>query len=131
MGAMEQGFEALTEAEQGRLGEIAVRVVVPEDTPSDRPIVFIAFNAIFAPIGMSDPFHVTDDEGKVTRIGRVVSREGGCVIFEDRDGYEYELGEGADELAIGSEVRLEGVLFDGGACSDGPIIGATEFTPRG
>ena len=69
MGAMEQGFEALTEAEQGRLGEIAVRVVVPEDTPSDRPIVFIAFNATFAPIGMSDPFHVTDDEGKVTRNG--------------------------------------------------------------
>lgn len=30
-----------------------------------------------------------------------------------------------------TEVRLEGVLFDGGTCTEGPSIGVTEFTPRG
>lgn len=123
VGAMGQGFEALAEAQQGRLGEIAVRVRVPEDTPEERPIVFIAFNAIFAPIGMSDPFHVTDREGKVRRRGQVVSREDGCVLFRDQDGYEYELTGDTAALPVGEDLRIEGVFFNTGPCTNGPTIG--------
>ncbi len=129
VGAMGQGFEALAEAQQGRLGEIAVRVRVPEETPEDRPIVFIAFNAIFAPIGMSDPFHVTDEEGKLRRRGEVVSKEDGCVLFRDQDGYEYELTGETDGLDIGQPVRVEGFFFNTGPCFDGPTIGVSAFRP--
>jgi hypothetical protein len=129
VGAMGQGFEALAEAEQGRLGEIATRVQVPANAPLDRPIVFIAFNAIFAPIGMSDPFHVTDPEGRVQRTGEVVSRDPGCIVFRDRDGYEYELTEGTENLPTEGKVHVEGVFFDGGVCTDGPSIGVAEFRP--
>lgn len=129
VGAMGQGFEALAEVQQGRLGEIAVRVSVPEDTPEDRPIVFIAFNAIFAPIGMSDPFHVTDAEGKVRRRGEVVSREDGCVLFRDRDGYEYELTGEHDGLDVGETIRVEGFFFNTGPCFDGPTIGVSAVRP--
>lgn len=129
VGAMGQGFEALAEVQQGRLGEIATRLEVPDDAPLDRPIVFIAFNAIFAPIGMSDAFHVTDEEGMIRRTGDVISRQDGCVLFRDRDGYEYELTEGTADLPPEGEVRLEGVFFDGGVCTDGPSIGVAEFRP--
>ncbi|NNL29879.1 MAG: hypothetical protein HKO77_02590 [Gemmatimonadetes bacterium] len=130
VGAMGQGFEALVEAQQGRLGEIAVRVSVPEDTPQDRPIVFIAFNAIFAPIGMSDPFHVTDAEGKVRRRGEVVSREDDCVLFRDQDGYEYELTGENDGLQVGEALRVEGFFFNTGPCFDGPTIGVSDARPN-
>ncbi len=129
VGAMGQGFEALAEAQQGRLGEIAVRVRVPEATPEDRPIVFIAFNAIFAPIGMSDPFHVTDEEGKLRRRGEVVSKEDDCVLFRDQDGYEYELTGETDGLEIGQPMRVEGFFFNTGPCFDGPTIGVSAFRP--
>lgn len=125
VGAMGQGFEALTEAEQGRLGEIAVRVEVPRTVSWDRPIVFVAFNAIFAPIGMSDPFHVTDDEGRVRRRGEVVSRTGDCVMFRDQDGYEYELTGETEGLEPGVPVRIDGVFFNTGPCTDGPSIGVS------
>lgn len=125
VGAMGQGFEALAEAEQGRLGEIATRVAVPEHATWDRPIVFVAFNAIFAPIGMSDPFHVTDREGRVQRIGEVTSTADGCVVFRDQDDYEYELTGDTDGLEEGDRVRVEGVFFNTGPCTDGPTIGVS------
>ncbi|MDH3269990.1 MAG: hypothetical protein OEN56_01580 [Gemmatimonadota bacterium] len=129
VGAMGRGFEALTEAEQGRWGEIAVRVEVPADSPWDRPIVFIAFNAIFAPIGMSDPFHVTNDEGLVRRTGEVTSKSDDCVLFMDRDGYTYELTGPTNELQVGVEVRIDGVFFNTGPCSGGPTIGVSRILP--
>jgi hypothetical protein len=125
VGALGQGFEALAEAEQGRLGEIAVRVAVPDHATWDRPIVFVAFNAIFAPIGMSDPFHVTDEEGRVRRSGVVTSTTDGCVTFRDQDDYEYELTGDTEGLEEGDEVRVEGVFFNTGPCTDGPTIGVS------
>ena len=130
VGALGQGFEALAEAEQGRLGEIAVRVEVPDDVPLDRPIVFVAFNAIFAPIGMSDPFHVTDEAGRVRRVGEVISREDDCVMFRDQDDYTYELTGATEELLEGAVVRIEGVFFNAGPCSDGPTIGVSRAQAR-
>lgn len=125
VGAMEQGFEALAEVQQGRLGEIATRIAVPDHVDWERPIVFVAFNANFAPIGMSDPFHVTDDDGRVRRRGEVISRSEDCVMFRDRDGFEYELTGAVDELEEGSPARVEGVFFNTGPCSDGPTIGVS------
>jgi len=125
VGAMQAGFEALAEAQQGRWGEIAVRVQVPATTSWDRPIVFIAFNAVFAPIGLSDPFHVTDQQGRVRRTGQVTDEAESCLTFRDQDGYLYALSGDVGDLRPGYEVRIDGVYFDTGECIDGPTIGVS------
>lgn len=130
IGAIREGFEALTEAEQGRWGEIAVRVQVPETTSWDRPIVFVAFNANFAPIGLSDPFHVTDDDGRVRRVGVLDFEAGGCPMLRDEDGYGYELTGEVEALTTGDAVEVVGVFFESGACTGGPTIGVESVSPR-
>ncbi len=125
VGGINIGFEAIAEVEQGELGEIAVRVRVPETTSWARPIVFIAFNAIFAVIGLSDPFHVTDGEGMVRRTGRVTEEADGCLTFRDQDDNLYALTGGVANLRPGDEVRIDGVYFDTGSCIAGPTIGVS------
>lgn len=128
VGAMNAGFEALAEAQQGQWGEIAVRVQVPQTTSWDRPIVFIAFNAVFAPIGLSDPFHVTDADGRVRRTGHVTEEADGCLTFRDEDDYLYALEGDTAGLSAGDEVRIDGVFFDTGSCHEGPTIGVSAIS---
>lgn len=130
IGAVRDGFEALTEAEQGRWGEIAVRVQVPETTSWERAIVFVAFNANFAPIGMSDPFHVTDEDGRVSRSGTLVFEAGECPMLEDEDGYLYELTGTVDHLRSGDAADVVGVFFEAGPCTGGPTIGVETVNVR-
>ena len=128
IGAMRDGFEVLTEAEQGRLGEIAVRAQVPASTSWERPIVFIAFNAAFAPIGMSDPFHVTNEEGLVRRTGRVESDADGCLTLLDQDDNRYELfGEDAG-LEPEMAVQVDGVYLEAGPCTGGPALAVSRIS---
>jgi hypothetical protein len=127
VGAMREGFEALAEAQQGEWGEIAVRVEVPTTTSWDRPIVFVAFNAIFAPIGMSDPFHVTTPDGLVRRSGTVTEQADGCLVFRDDDTYLYALTGDIGSLEVGDQVTVEGVFFDDSECLDAPSIGVSRI----
>jgi hypothetical protein len=124
IGATQTGFESLAEAPQGELGEISVSVRIPETAPSDRAVVFVAFNAIFSPIGMSDPFHVTDGDGLLRRTGRVVREEGdgSCLSFRDGDDFPYRLTGKVDALRPGSQVVIEGSYTDGGPCGPGDTI---------
>jgi len=126
VGAMHHGFEALVEAQQGEWGEIAVRVAVPADWTWDQPLVFIAFNAVFAPIGMSDPFHVTDEEGRIRRTGTVTEESNGCLMFRDKYDYTYALAGGTESLGAGDEVSVTGIYLDDSPCYDGPTIGVSE-----
>ena len=124
IGATQTGFESLAEAPQGELGEISVSVRIPETAPSDRAVVFVAFNAIFSPIGMSDPFHVTDDDGLLRRTGRVVREEGdgSCLSFRDGDDFPYRLTGNVDALRPGAEAVIEGSYTEGGPCGPGDTI---------
>ena len=124
IGATHTGFESLAEAPQGELGEISVDVRIPPSAPVDRAVVFVAFNAIFSPIGMSDPFHVTDENGLVRRTGSVVApeAEGRCLAFRDTDDFPYLLTGNLSGLEPGSEVVIEGAYSEGGACGEGDTI---------
>ena len=90
-GATRTGFEALFEVPQGMWGDIETELTVPASAPWDRAIVFVAFNAIFSPIGLSEPFHVVNDDGLIRRTGTVTQESGGCVTMRDQDGYLYAL----------------------------------------
>lgn len=129
VGATRSGFESLYEATQLGLGEIAVTLPIPPAVSWDRPIVFVAFNAIFSPIAMSGPFHVTDDRGRIQRTGEVLSNSGTCPTFEDVDGYAYELVGATSRLRPGQRVVLEAEYVDESACVDGATIRVMAVRP--
>ncbi len=117
VGGIGTGFEELGPARQGEFGEVGASVNVPEDAPWDRAVVFIIFNGNFAPIGHSDPFHVTDGEGRVQRTGVLEPGEAGCTTFRDDDGYFYSLvGDVGDSLA-GEPSVVEGRIVRSVACA--------------
>lgn len=131
VGATRSGFESLYEADQVALGEITVTLPIPEAVSSERPVVFVAFNAVFSPIAMSRPFHVTDEQGRMYRTGEVGSVDGSCVTFQDADGYAYELVGRTDALAPGDSVVLEAEYVGESDCVDGAEIRVVEVRPKG
>lgn len=116
LGAIGTGFEELGTGDQGEFGEIGATVSVPETATWDRAVVFIIFNGNFAPTGLSDPFHVTDDDGRVQRTGMIAGEENGCVTFEDRDGYFYTLAGDLGDVETGDYLIVEGAASRSVAC---------------
>lgn len=122
LGAIGTGFEELGTGDQGEFGEIGATVRVPEGAAWDRAVVFIIFNGNFAPTGLSDPFHVTDADGRVQRTGSIVGREDGCVTFEDRDGYAYTLTGDLAGWDPGDHLIVEGTASRSVACPQADTI---------
>ncbi len=122
IGAIGVGFEVLSEGTQGRWGDVTAALAIPESAPWDRSIRVIFLNGLFSPIALSDPFHVTDQDGLVRRVGSVVRDGAGCVALEDDHGDIYALDGSPDALAPGSEVAVEGRWTSGGDCgADGTL----------
>ncbi len=122
VGAMRAGFEALAEGTQEMWGEVSATVRIPDYATWERPLVFIVFNGIFSPIGISDPFHVTNEEGLVQRAGRITDEGLGCVTLRDGDQYVYALTGDLGDLKPGDEVVVEGTI-----AVDGPCEGADQI----
>lgn len=130
-GATRTGFEALFEVEQGMWGDISAELTVPPTAPWDRAIVFVAFNAIFSPIGLSDPFHVINPEGLVRRTGTITDEADGCTTLRDQDGYLYALSGDLGDARVGDEVVIDGTYAPTGPCMDGSTIGVVRVSPVG
>ena len=122
VGAMRAGFEALAEGTQDIWGEVSATVRIPAYATWERPVVFIVFNGNFSPIGISDPFHVTNEEGLVRRAGRITDEGLGCVTLRDGDQYMYALTGDLGDLKPGDEVVVEGTVT-----VDGPCDGADQI----
>jgi hypothetical protein len=129
VGATRSGFEALYEATQLGLGEISVTLPIPEAVSWDRAIVFVAFNAVFSPIAMSRPFHVTDERGRIQRTGTVVTTAGPCVVFRDTDRFVYALVGRTQGLEEGQQLVLEAEYVAESTCVDGATIRVVEVRP--
>ena len=130
-GATRTGFEALFEVPQGIWGDISAEVTVPASAPWDRAIVFVAFNAIFSPIGLSSPFHVVNEHGMVRRTGRITDETETCMTLRDQDEYLYALTGDLTGLSVGDEVIVEGTYSETGSCLDGSTIGVVRVDPVG
>ncbi len=122
LGAIGTGFEELGTGDQGEFGEIGATVSVPETATWDRAVVFIIFNGNFAPTGLSDPFHVTDEDGRIQRTGTIEGQENGCVTFEDRDGYFYTLAGDLGDAGTGDYFIVEGAASRSVACPHADTI---------
>lgn len=131
VGATNDGWEELAEVPQGELGEVSATVAIPEFARWDQPLVFIVFNGIFSPIAISDPFHVTDQDGRVKRQGTVTDEGTGCVMLRDRDDYQYALTGEVQELKPGDAVTVEGVYSERGGCTGESTIRVTRIEPVG
>lgn len=119
VGAMRAGFEALAEATQEIWGEVSATVRIPRYATWERPIVFIVFNGVFSPIGISDPFHVTNNMGLVRRTGRITDEGLACLTLRDADQYMYALAgalAGLRDLKPGDQVTVEGTVTESSPC---------------
>ena len=131
IGAMRAGFEALGEGEQQMWGEVSATVRVPRYATWERPLVFIIFNGIFSPIGISDPFHVTGEDGMVQRTGRITDEGMGCVTMRDQDEYMYALSGDLEGLKPGDEVVVEGAISLEGQCGEADSIAVVSWREAG
>lgn len=116
VGAMRAGFEAVAEGTQDVWGEVSATARIPSYATWERPLVFIVFNGNFSPIGISDPFHVTDENGMVRRTGRITDEGLPCASLRDTDQYMYALTGDVDGLKPGDEVVVEGAISVEGSC---------------
>lgn len=131
VGAMRAGFEALAEGTQEIWGEVSATVTVPGYANWERPLVFIVFNGVFSPIGISDPFHVTDENGMVQRTGRITDEGLGCVTMRDNDQYMYALSGDVEGLEPGDEVVVEGAISLSGPCGEADAIEVVDWRENG
>lgn len=122
VGAMRAGFEALAEGTQGVWGEVSATARIPAYATWERPLVFIVFNGNFSPIGISDPFHVTDEGGMVRRRGRITDEGLPCTSLRDADQYMYALTGDLGDLKPGDEVVVEGAISVTGPCGESDAI---------
>ncbi len=122
VGAMRAGFEALAEGTQGVWGEVSATARIPAYATWERPLVFIVFNGNFSPIGISDPFHVTDEDGMIRRTGRITDEGLPCMSLRDTDQYMYALTGDLGRLKPGDEVVVDGVVAVPGSCGDADAI---------
>ncbi|MDA0327956.1 MAG: hypothetical protein O2958_02925 [Gemmatimonadetes bacterium] len=129
VGATRTGFEALFEAQQEMWGEVSATVTIPESTPWDRAVVLIAFDAIFAPIGISDPFHFINPQGFLRRTGRITDEGVECLAMRDTDEYLYTLIGATDGLAAGEPVVIEGEYVETSTCMQGTTLRVTRVLP--
>ena len=131
VGAIHSGFETLGEGSQGEWGDVSGSIRIPESAPWDRPLYVIALNGVFSPIGLSDPFHVTNADGMVRREGRITEEAESCLTLRDEDDLLYALTGDLGAFRAGDEVIVEGVYSETSACMDGSTIGVVRIVPCG
>ncbi|MEC9356018.1 MAG: hypothetical protein VX507_07240 [Gemmatimonadota bacterium] len=122
VGAIHAGFETLAEGSQGEWGDMSGELMIPESASWDRPLYVIALNGVFSPIGLSNPFHVTNEEGLVRREGQVTEELEACLTFRDEDELLYALTGELGTLNAGDQVTIEGIYLETSSCNEGSTI---------
>ena len=122
VGAVHDGFEVLAVASQDELGEVTATVRIPETASWDRPVVLIILDGIFSPIGMSEPFHVTSEEGMVRREGRITDEGAPCLTLRDDQDHRYALGGALGQTRPDDRVVVEGRYTPTSSCTGGSGI---------
>jgi len=129
VGATRTGFEAIVEVEQGVWGEVSGTIRIPETAPWDRAVLLVAFDAIFAPIGLSEPFHVTRPDGILQRTGEITGEGVECLAMRDTDGFLYTLIGETEGLREGQPVVIEGRFVEASTCMQGTTVDVVRVLP--
>lgn len=103
------GFEALLLTITDEAGNLRVNVRIPDWAATDRSHRFIIFNAYFTgTYAATSPFHVTDSDGKLRRVGEVTWTGAECVSLTTLDEEIYNLVGNLEGLDMGARVAVEG-----------------------
>ena len=129
VGATRTGSEALHEAEQGTWGEVSGSITIPETAPWNRAVLLVAFDAIFAPIGLSEPFHVTRPDGILERTGEMTGEGVECPAMRDTDGFLYTLIGNVGDLEAGDLVVVEARYVETSICMQGTTLEVVRVLP--
>lgn len=130
VGMLHAGFETIGLAAQGEWGEISASVQIPAGATWDRPLYVIALDGVFSPIGISDPFHVTDANGMIRRRGRVTDEGGPCLTLRDENDLLYALSGELGAFRAGDEVVVDGTYSGASSCRDGSTIAVARIVAR-
>jgi hypothetical protein len=136
VGWVGEGYEVLGDAVQGRWGDVEASFEVPDSATWDRPLFVLLFNALFAPVAISPPFHVTDARGWIRRTGTVEEGADGCRMLLGEGEIRYALTGEARGVESGAAVVVEGPLGAGPASEGCPAAAAitvrrVEAAPEG
>ena len=130
VGMLHAGFETIGQAAQGEWGDITASVQIPIDATWERPLYVIALDGVFSPMGISTPFHVTDANGMIRRVGRVTDEGGQCLTLRDENDLLYALAGELGTFRAGDEVVVDGTYSATSGCRDGSTIGVTRIVAR-
>ena len=95
----------------------------------EGPSFIVAFDAIFAPIGLSDPFHVTRPDGTLQRTGLITEEGVECLAMRDEDEFLYTLVGNLDGLSVGDPVVVEARYVEVSTCQQGTTLEVIESRP--
>ena len=127
VGMLHAGFETLGQAAQGEWGDITASVQIPIDASWERPLYVIALDGVFSPMGISPPFHVTNDRGMIRRTGRLIDEGGSCLTLRDENDLLYAVTGELGAFSAGDEVVVDGTYLAASSCRDGSTIGVTRI----
>jgi hypothetical protein len=110
------GYQICTPVRSNANGELVATAVVPEWAHTNHYEVVMILGEDFVPLAVSDPFHVSDADGLVTREGTIATAWPGCASLETEGGVTYALvGPRARTLLAsqGHEMVIEGRIVEG------------------
>lgn len=122
VGAVRFGFEEVAQVMTTMEGTISLTVEVPSWARRDLTHVFIVFDFYFAPIALSDPFHVTGPDGTILRRGRLTRDAAGCATLEGEEGVLYAVRGLGPEPPFEHEVAVEGRVTGSSGCGGRTLL---------
>jgi len=124
LGATRSSFEVLVELVTDEAGRMSSVVSVPSWATTDRAHYFVLVDVYFRPLAVSEAFHVTDQQGSVTRRGRITDESDDCVTMQEEGETEelYILLGDTKGLTVGDEIVVKGTLSDAASCQEGTAL---------
>jgi hypothetical protein len=124
LGGIRAGFEVLYQVMTTKEGELSedVTLQVPIWAEPDRTYVFMVLDLYFAPLAVSNIFHVTAPDGTVIRKGPVTTEGQRCPAMRGETGELYTLSGDYGEVEPGDHVVVQGVLTETSVCGQGATL---------
>ena len=129
IGAVRFGFEETSQIMTDMQGNIELTVEVPSWAQNDRPHRFIVFDYYFAPIALSDAFHVTAPDGTVMREGTLTNPRGECPTLHEETGHSYTLIGDISGYEPGAHVIVEGTIVSSTSCGTETVVNVLRIRP--
>lgn len=129
IGAVHFGFEEIGQVLTNEKGEFTLTVTVPNWARRDLVHRFIVFDFYFAPIALSDIFHVTDATGTIERVGELLNVGDRCPALRSDDGLSYSLAGDISGFAEHARVVVEGRITPSGECGRDTTVRITRIAP--